>query len=176
MSDMNFPYYMQTLRACKEHSGGFVSSYMSDEDVEKMGRLLREVGGEMESDSLFYLVHNGRSLNDLPVGAIRSESVDIETDFSSKYMFMGERELIHRGYQLVLGADGETIPVVKGKIRPNKHTCYKLLEGIPPCLKKTVKQYREYLDDCKRIIDEQWEKQDEAGNSVSSNSRNNGLA
>ena len=160
MKELNLPYFMKTQAECQAHCCGFTSFYMPDADVEKMRAILTKVGGEMKSDSLFYLVHNGRSLNDLPVGEVRSECINVcENIIHEKYYWAEFQELIHRGYQLVLGADCETILVVKGKIRPNKHTCYKLLEGIPPCLKKAVKEYREYLADCKKIIDEQWAKQ-----------------
>lgn len=145
-----YPHFVRPYSKI-EHDG-FVTFYMPDEDVRKIKRIFPNGCMEETSIHLFYLELNGRSLNDLPVGEDRTRVVyEHEKEFDKKYMWADYKEFLHWGYRLLIDPNTLKYMVVKGKIWPNEHTKYVLLDKPPERLKKGIKEILEKIEDIRKL-------------------------
>lgn len=154
--EVRLPHFANSRKDLQ--GGKFVGFYMDDADLKKLKIAAKRAGGVQSSTSPFYMKWNGRSLDDIPKGEVRSESVDLATELSQKYSNAEFSGLTHMGYYIELGNDGKTFFLFKGKIKPNQHTRVEMLDTIPPSLKKAVQEYKQYVSEVQTLIDEQFAK------------------
>ena len=149
----NYPHFVQKYSEISNPI--FTSFYMSDEEVEKIHKVFPQ-GAYDRISSAFYFSWKGKTLDDLPSGKDRDSAL---TDSSRlKIEFKPQIEefenLLHKGYVVLFDAiSPHAYKILKGKIKYNEHTCYKLLESCPKSVSKIVCGYIWYIIEAINIIE-----------------------
>jgi hypothetical protein len=129
--EIKYPYFVRTPDKITDNF--FVQSYMSFEDVARIKKLFPH--GCRTDLGIFTIKYNGVCIDDLR-GEARLYALDREHELEKRYQWhkYAYNDLIHNDYQVLWWIDGDNNPliaVVKGRVKPNKNTQYKLLKKVP---------------------------------------------
>ena len=137
----NLPFFVEPYPTDNPR---FVTFYMDDADIAKIQTMFAHCGGGEDRWMPFYVKYNNQpAMNEALDNPARSDFLNAIEELEERtYAIRREfDELLHKGYKAIIGLDGTTFAVVKGRIKANQHTRYVLTEKPSKIVLATIKDY-----------------------------------